>query len=188
MTILDTNIDLRTARLHLRPLRDSDTDRLYALFNNWEVMRWLSSPPWPYTPDDARFFVNARKAPSPAFITAAVVLDDALIGVIDAIIKPASAIQRGPGYAIGYWLGQPYWGRGFMSEAARGFIAHVFRTIPDGTIYSGAFADNGPSLRIQEKIGFTRDNEAMSFSNPHGKDVLHVNTSLTRARFAASAF
>ena len=72
-----------------------------------------------------------------------------------------------------------------MSEAAPGFIAHVFRTIPDDMIYSGAFADNGPSLRIQEKIGFTRDNEAMAFSNPHGKDVLHVNTSLTRARFAA---
>src|SRR6476659_1666289 len=177
MTMLDTQIDMRTRRLHLRPPRESDAEPLLALFANWEVMRWLSSPPWPYTPDDARFFINARNAPSPEFITAAIVLDDALIGVIDTIIKPASAIQRERGYAIGYWIGQPYWGRGYMSEAARSFIAHVFRTIPDDTIYSGAFADNGPSLRIQEKIGFTRDDEAMSFSNPHGKDVLHVNTS-----------
>ena len=60
------------------------------------------------------------------------------------------------------------------------------RRFADDTIFSGAFVDNAASLRIQEKLGFTRDGEAMSFSNPHGKDVLHVNTSLTRARFAVA--
>jgi RimJ/RimL family protein N-acetyltransferase len=186
MTAIDMSIDVRTARLHLRPPRESDAAPLYALFNNWEVMRWLSSPPWPYALSDAHFFINARKAPNPGFITAAVVLDGLLIGIIDAILKPKSAIQREPGYAIGYWIGQPYWGGGYMSEAARGLIAHVFATIPDDTIFSGAFADNIASLRIQEKLGFMRDGEAMSFSNPHSKDVLHVNTSLTRARFAGA--
>ena len=184
MTILDTPIDVRTRRLHLRPPRERDAESLYALFANWEVMRWLSSPPWPYALDDARSFVDARKAPSPDFITAAVALDDAFIGVIDAIIKPASAVQRERGYSIGYWIGQPYWGRGYMSEAARGFIAHVFTTIPDDTIFSGAHAENFASLRIQEKLGFVRDGEALFYSHPHGKDVLHVNTSLPRARFA----
>ncbi len=135
-----------------------------------------------------RAFSSTRaKTSNPEFITAAIILDDALIGIIDAIIKPASAIQRERGYSIGYWIGQPYWGRGYMSEAARGFITHVFEAIPDDTIFSGAFADNAASLRIQEKLGFTRDGEATcSFSNPHGKDVLHVNTSLTRARFAGA--
>jgi RimJ/RimL family protein N-acetyltransferase len=185
MTILDTQIDVRTRRLHLRPPCENDAEPLYALFNNWEVMRWLSSPPWPYALNDAHAFINARKAPNPEFITAAIVLDGALIGVIDAIIKPASAIQRERGYSVGYWIGQPYWGRGYMSEAARGFITHVFAIIPDDIIFSGAFAENMASLRIQEKVGFARDGEAMFFSNPHRKDVLQVNTSLTRARFAA---
>jgi len=183
MAIMDMQIDVRTAWLRLRPPRDSDAERLYALFCNWEVMRWLSSPPWPYELEHARGFIDARKVPHSDFITAAIVLDDALIGIIDAIVKPASAIQRERGYAIGYWLGQPYWGRGYMSEAARGFNAHVFATIPDDTIYSGAFRDNAASLRIQEKLGFERYGEAMSFSNPHGKDVPHVNTSLARADF-----
>jgi len=155
------------------------------LFNNWQVIRWLDSPPWPYRSEHARFFIGERSKPNPDFITAAIVLDDALIGMIDAILKPTSAIQRSPGYSIGYWIGQPHWGRGYMSEAARGFIAHVFATIPGDTIFSGAFADNFASLRIQEGLGFVRDGEAMSFSNPHGKDVLHVNTSLARARFLA---
>src|ERR1700754_1266432 len=116
MTIVDSQIDVRTRRLHLRPPRDSDADRLYSLFNNWEVIRWLDSPPWPYAPEHARFFISERSKPNPDFITAAIVLDDALIGMIDAILKPESAIQRERGHAIGYWIGQPYWGRGYMSE------------------------------------------------------------------------
>jgi RimJ/RimL family protein N-acetyltransferase len=184
MTTLDDEIDVPTRRLHLRAPRESDAEPLYALFTNWEVMRWLSSPPWPYALNDARAFINARKAPNPEFITAAIVLDGVFIGVIDAIIKPASAIQRKSGYSVGYWIGEPYLGHGYMSEAARGFMAHVFAKIPDETIFSGAFANNAASLRIQEKLGFERDGEAMFYSNPHRKDVLHVNTSLRRARFA----
>jgi RimJ/RimL family protein N-acetyltransferase len=72
-----------------------------------------------------------------------------------------------------------------MSEAACGFFHHVFATISDNAIYSGAFRDNAASLRIQEKLGFERYGEAMSFSNPHQKNMAHVNTVLTRARFAA---
>lgn len=185
MAILDNQFGIRTARLVLRPPRTGDAEQLFALFSNWEVMRWLSSPPWPYSHKHARDFIAARSSPDPAFITAVIVLDNALIGIIDAIIKPASPIQREHGYSIGYWIGQPYWGQRYMSEAARGFFAHVFATISDNTIFSGAFADNHASLRIQEKLGFARDSEAMAFSNPNGKDVLHVNTSLTRARFAA---
>jgi RimJ/RimL family protein N-acetyltransferase len=101
------------------------------------------------------------------------------------VIKPASPLQSEPGYAVGYWLGQPYWGHGYMSEAARGFIAYVLATIPDDAIYSGAFRDNAASLRVQEKLGFERCGEAVSFSNPHQQDMHHVNTVLTRARFAA---
>ena len=46
-----------TRRLVLRPLREDDAAALYPLFNDWEVMRFLSSPPWPYTLADAESFV-----------------------------------------------------------------------------------------------------------------------------------
>ena len=185
MTVLDAEFDIRTARLQLRPPREDDVAPLAALFDNWEVMRWLSSPPWPYRRDDAQDFVDRRKSASADCITAAIVLGNAFIGAVDVIVKPASAMQRERGLSLGYWIGQPYWGKGYMSEAARGFITHVFAQIADDTIYSGAFAGNAASLRIQEKLGFTRDSKGMFFSNPNRRDVLHVNTSLTRARFAA---
>jgi len=185
MTILDMQIDVRTRRLHLRQPRESDAGRLYALFNNWEVMRWLSSPPWPYALADARAFVRLRASGEGGALGGAITLDGELIGFAGVIVKPASTIQRERGYSLGYWLGEPWWGRGFMSEAVRALLTHVFATIPEDTIYSGAFAGNAASLRIQEKLGFARDGEGMFFSNPHRKDVLHVNTRLSRARFAA---
>ena len=179
--------DIRTARLQLRPPRDGDAERLHALLANWSVIRWLSAPPWPYTIVHACEWIAASKATSADFIPTVILLDGELIGVITAIRKPQSAIQREAGYNLGYWIGEPFWGRGYMSEAARGFLKQVFATIPDDVIYSGAFKDNAASLRIQQKLGFERWGEGMGFSNPHQKDILHANTMLTRARFAASA-
>jgi RimJ/RimL family protein N-acetyltransferase len=184
MTVLDLSRNtIDTARLALRPLREDDDARIFELFANWEVMRFLSSPPWPYALEDARAFVRLRMAGNSDTIERAITRDGEFIGLVGAIIKPASAVQRARGYMLGYWLGQPYWGHGYMSEAAHAFIAHVFATIPDDTIYSGAFAENAASLRIQEKLGFRRDGEAMLFSNPNGKEMPHVGTVLTRATF-----
>ncbi|MGZ3291465.1 MAG: GNAT family N-acetyltransferase, partial [Xanthobacteraceae bacterium] len=61
-----------------------------------------------------------------------------------------------------------------------------FAHIPDDTIYSGAFRANAASLRIQDKLGFARDGEAMLFANPQGKEMPHVATSVTRAAFASA--
>jgi RimJ/RimL family protein N-acetyltransferase len=183
MAILEKPDVIRTARLVLRPLREGDDAPIFALFANWNVQRFLSSPPSPYKAEHARDFVRRRVGETQT-PTMAITLDNALIGMVDVIVKPASAVQRERGYSLGYWLGEPYWGHGYMSEAARAFIAHVFATIPDDTIYSGAFRDNAASLRIQDKLGFARDGEAMLFANPAGKEMPHVATSITRARFA----
>ncbi len=46
-----------TERLTMRPLRLDDAAQIYALFANWDVVRYLSAPPWPYSIDDAHAFV-----------------------------------------------------------------------------------------------------------------------------------
>ena len=189
MTVLDLSRNqIRTARLVLRPLRADDDARIFALFANWNVARFLSSPPWPYSREDAHAFVQLRIPPEQTdSITFAITRDGALIGSIDVISKPASAVQRDSGYSLGYWLGEPFWGEGLMSEAARAFVAHFFATKPDDVLYSGAFSENAASLRIQEKLGFQRDGENMFYSRPRGGELPHVSTSLTRAAFARLA-
>jgi RimJ/RimL family protein N-acetyltransferase len=174
---------IRTERLLLRPLGPDDAEALVTLFGNWEVMRWLSTPPWPYTLEDAKAFIGAQMSLAPDSRTYfAITLDAALIGGIDAHgSRPGEA--KAP--VLGYWLGQPYWGRGFMSEAAAGFVRDLFASTGYDTIYSGAFTGNAASLRVQEKLGFERTGEAMHHSGPRGGKLPHINTELARSSFLA---
>jgi RimJ/RimL family protein N-acetyltransferase len=116
----------------------------------------------------------------------AITLDDALIGGIDARSSRATGAQtRLPN--LGYWLGQPYWGRGYMTEAARAFVGHVFASTACDTIYSGVLAGNTASLKVQEKLGFERDGEEMVYFGPLREKRLHLNTKFARARFLAGS-
>ena len=55
---------------------------------------------------------------------------------------------------LGYWLGKPYWGRGYMPEAARELIRHGFEDLGMTTIWCGYYDGNEKSKRVQEKVGF----------------------------------
>jgi RimJ/RimL family protein N-acetyltransferase len=178
---------IRTQRLALRPFEANDADRVYALFNDWNVVRRLSTPPWPYTFEDARGFVRrqAEHAHDLTRTTFAIMRDDVLIGGIDIRVAPDNPSPSGP--VLGYWLGHDYWGEGYMTEAAHGFLTHVFKAGVGEVICSGAFADNAASLRVQDKLGFTRNGERMMFAKPRGDRFPHVDTVLTRARFEALA-
>ena len=177
---------IRTARLTLAPVRPDDDERLFPLFSDWEVIRWLSSPPWPYTRADMQDFVRQQAAPNPADPETRFVIarDEEPIGLIGVRMRPAGHLQRGAGPNIGYWLGRPYWGRGYMTEALRGVVRHVFGGAPHDAIYCGVFVGNDASLRVQEKVGFVRDGETMLRSRPRGGEFPHINTVLTRTAFA----
>lgn len=174
---------VHTERLLLRPMQADDAEPLFALFNNWEVVRWLSMPPWPYTLDDAHSFIAGQLDQDLPKTTFAITLDGNLVGGIDVRMNKPGLSQRGPGPNLGYWLGRRYWGRGYMTEAARRFIAQIFAAGIGDTMYSGAFSDNVASLHVQEKLGFVRDGETMVYSKPRKEKFPHINTALTRANF-----
>jgi RimJ/RimL family protein N-acetyltransferase len=174
-----------TKRLILRPLRESDAAAIFALFNDWDVVRYLSSPPWPYTRDDAESYVRAmiEDADETAELAFAITLNGKLIGSIGVRDRAASNLQAGAGPNVGYWLGRKYWRQGYMTEALRAMIAHLFALSRSEAIYCGAFADNLGSLRVQQKAGFVHAGDTTLFSRPTGHELAHVNTVLTRATF-----
>src|SRR5436309_12019755 len=88
-----TEVEIRSARLHLRGPRASDTDRLFALFANWEVIRWLSAPPWPYRREDMQEFLDRQAGLEHLIIS----LDEMPIGAIGVHMQPPSQHQRHPG-------------------------------------------------------------------------------------------
>ncbi|HXE87150.1 MAG TPA: GNAT family N-acetyltransferase [Hyphomicrobiaceae bacterium] len=180
------NDAIRTERLLLRPLRPGDAEPLRAQFASWEVVRWLGTPPWPYTLDDARSFIALQLGREPAASGyLAITLDDALIGGVEAGGRDAAGAASGRSPTLGYWLTQPHWGHGYMTEAAGAYIARIFAATAVDTIYSGAFVGNEASLRVQDKLGFERTGDALVYCRPRDAKLAHVNTQLTRSRFLA---
>ena len=55
---------------------------------------------------------------------------------------------------LGYWLGKPFWGRGYMTEAATKLISYAFEDLGISTIWCGYYDGNNKSKRVQEKLGF----------------------------------
>ena len=111
------NESIRTERLLLRPLRSSDAELLCARFADWEVIRWLGTPPWPYALGDAHSFIAAQLGRPPAATGyLAITLDGALIGGVEAGSRDATATPSPRPPTLGYWLAQPYWGHGYMNE------------------------------------------------------------------------
>ena len=109
---------LLTARLTLRPLKLEDAPAIQKHFANWNVIQHLAAKvPWPYPADGAETFLREDMLPGMSKGDAhfwAICLTEApddLIGVIEFRVVTAVDDQRG------FWLAEPYWGRGLMAEA-----------------------------------------------------------------------
>jgi [ribosomal protein S5]-alanine N-acetyltransferase len=187
-------VEIVTPRLKLRPLTLVDVPVLLPLFNDWAVIEWLSAPPWPYFEIDMRIYVGAllvSTAPDRE-IYFVIECDGVVLGGISwrfaaagkAIAgEQASHQQEGPGPNIGFWLGTAFWGRGYMTEALVAVVQHLFTTTAVNALYSSAFDGNPASLRVQEKVGFTRTGRTLLASSPKRLDLPQINTVLTRAAY-----
>jgi len=84
---------------------------------------------------------------------------------------------------VGFWLGRPYWGRGYMTEAATAILSWLFETTDHDMVTAGAFADNPASIRVQEKLGFTVCGESRQMCRARGQELPHIDLVLTRDNF-----
>ncbi len=146
---------LLTPHLRLRPLAAEDAPDIAAALAVWQVSRWLTSPPFPYTPADAETFVGRVCGPYWAITTGA---DAPLIGVVS--IKPD----------LGYWLSPAYHGRGLMSEAVAAVTAWYFGQTAEALI-SGHIVGNTASRRLLLTAGFIDTHIERTSSRPLNTDV-----------------
>ncbi len=172
---------LATERLVLRRLRASDAAPIARLMNNWNVVRTLAGPPYPYSLENAESYLSqdAARGNDPTQFNWAVTAGDELIGNIGYTRDEDGKAS------VGYWLGEPYWGRGLMSEAAQMVVCHFFSSQRDNVLFSGIFAGNSASLKVQEKLGFEVIGHGEKFAVAHGSNMPHVDTQLTRQRYEA---
>lgn len=165
---------IESKRLVLRAPIRGDVPDLVKLADNKAIAARLVRLPSPYTRADAIGFVEifAQRADERPF---AITLDDKLIGIIGL------SFHEGRPPELGYWLGEPFWGHGYMTEAGRTLIDAAHRTGPFQTIAARTLADNESSIRVLEKLGFVRKGKARGdTSGALGKSILHFELARPR--------
>jgi RimJ/RimL family protein N-acetyltransferase len=135
---------LKTARLVLRAPRADDAKAITALINDRRVADNMASIPHPYRRKDAKAFIENAKG-KPLFV----------ITLVDGqIIGGCGGTYRGNHPELGYWLGVPYWGNGYATEAARALVDYCFGELGYDELLAGARVTNPASRRVLEKCGF----------------------------------
>ncbi len=137
---------LETERLRLRAPCDEDVNAIVALANDRRIAEKTARIPHPFGVGDAECLIASvnQRAGEAYFV---IVLGTAVIGACG--IDPR---EEGP--ELGYWLGVPYWGRGYTTEAVRAVIDHAFGDLEHDALQSGARVNNPASRRVLEKCGF----------------------------------
>jgi RimJ/RimL family protein N-acetyltransferase len=176
------DVTLRTARLVLRQPRPDDIEAIVRLLNNFRVAGTLARVPYPYRVADANAWLATRRADKPPAETG-FSLELPGQGVVGHC-----GFHPGPlGAVIGYWLGEPFWNRGFMTEAAAAVLDWYFAETAAAAVYSGVFTFNRASLAVQRKLGFTETGVSRMHCLARNEEVRHIDTTLTRARWAGAS-
>lgn len=147
---------LHTERLTLRPFTLADAADVQRLAGAREVASTTATIPHPYEDGMAETWINTHPArlADGTGITYAIILTETgeLCGAISLMLKPEH--QRAE---IGYWIGVPYWGCGYCSEAAVALRDHAFRALALHRILAVHLARNPASGRVMQKIGMRHE-------------------------------
>lgn len=144
-------MELKGSHCLVRPWRHSDAKSLVQHANNQNVARQLRDRfPHPYTPGDARGFIDVVAATRP-LTNFAIDVDGLAVGGIG--FSPGNDVER---YSaeIGYWLGEAFWGRGIVAEALTLVTGYAFESCGMLRMFALPFADNQQSVRVLQKAGY----------------------------------
>lgn len=141
---------ISTERLVLRPPHADDAEELAYLADNLKIARMLAHMPHPYTIRDAeRFIANSQEGIGRACIYSITeAATGKFLGVGSLHMVEGEASPR-----MGYWIGEPFWGKGYATEAARALIDLYFKVTNRPVLRVSARIDNDASKSIIQKCG-----------------------------------
>ena len=158
--------------LILRDYRESDVDPLATLANNEKVSRYLIDTfPYPYTREDAVSWIGGGCREHGAIVKA-IEADGRFVGSIG--LTPQTG-WRDHLAEIGYWLGEPFWGKGLGTAALNLMCGAAFGEHGFHKLFASVLAPNAPSMRILQKSGFRLAGILADEVSKHGRhyDIHH---------------
>lgn len=148
MCAIEVTPVVSTERLILRGPVRNDAAALAHLLNDLNVAGMTSRIPHPYGLADAEAWLDSAMK-CDFRDEAAFVIEHRNFGVVGGL-----GFMPGDRPELGYWIGRPYWNRGYATEAARGAMKWVKRDWRKPVVVSGHFADNPASGQVLCKAGF----------------------------------
>jgi [ribosomal protein S5]-alanine N-acetyltransferase len=161
----------------VRSWRDSDESAIVKYANNRNV--WINlrdSFPFPYTTIDAQQWIHAVREIRPETAFAIANADEA-IGGISFHIQPDVYSRSAE---IGYWLGEPFWGKGIATAAVKAVTEYAFAHHDLVRLYAGVFEWNPASMRVLEKAGYVLEGRMRKGVFKDGKLIDQLMYSIVR--------
>lgn len=144
---------LETERLILRKWTDADAESLFEYAKDPDVGPIAGWPPHQSVEESLSIIRNVLGGDECYAICEKE--NGKAIGTIELKLNGHTDMtERDDECELGYWLGKPFWGRGYMPEAARELIRHGFEDLHMRAIWCGYYDGNQKSKRVQEKVGF----------------------------------
>lgn len=144
---------IKTERLVLRPITLGDAPEFARLAGDFDIAKMTGSIPSPFPVISAEirtmmFEMAWRQGTEYSYAISKAGGD--LMGELSLFRRKGAE-----SFELGYWIGKPYWGHGYMTEACSALIACAEEHLGVTTLVAGVFSDNPGSVRILEKLGFT---------------------------------
>ncbi len=161
----------------IRSWAPEDSDPLQRYANNRNIWIKLRDEfPHPYTLEDARAFISRVAQEKPETLYAIAKSSEAVGGIG---LRLGSDIHRKTA-ELGYWLAEPFWGKGIMSQAVQAFTRYAFEMFDLQRIYAEPFESNRSSARVLEKAGFLCEGRMRASIYKDGKVLDSFLYALTR--------
>ena len=136
----------------LRSWKISDVDSLVKYANNRNLTTYFTNRfPIPYTENDAKNFIEIALSDTQP-LKYAIEINGEAVGGID--FHPQADILC-KNMEIGYWIGEPFWGKGIMTDVVQEIIKIGFQHFDIVRIFAKVFEKNIGSQKVLEKAGFS---------------------------------
>lgn len=171
---------LTTERLRLRKLDPKDIPSLINYANNEGVSENILNIKLPYEMEDAVFWMNFSlqgfKNNERCVFAITLKEEDAFIGAIGLHFNGEHETAQ-----LAYWIGNPFWGKGLMSEAVEAVIKFGFTELRLHKIYATRFSGNDASAKILLKNGMVEEGKFKEHYKVNGvfKDLYQYGITLT---------
>ncbi|WP_374966774.1 GNAT family N-acetyltransferase [Lysinibacillus sp. RS5] len=156
MAYVPEKLMITTERLVLRLFQTSDAETVATLCNNYNIYKSTLYLPFPYSLDDALSWIEFHYDNFIEDFSYEFAVTDKETGDLFGTIGLSNKKDFNQG-ELAYWIGEPYWGKGYATEAAQAIVQFAFEEKKLHKVFARYFSSNPASGKVMEKIGMKQE-------------------------------